>query len=116
MSYNGWSNYETWVVKLWIDNEQGTYNYWCERTQEALQETEACQTFTHAENAANYLQTALKEDLYYEHPLSGDASMYSNLLQGALSDVNWREIAKSMIENELEHQEHVEEVQTHETQ
>jgi hypothetical protein len=20
--YNGWSNYETWAVKLWIDNER----------------------------------------------------------------------------------------------
>ena len=24
MSYNGWSNYETWLVNLWIDNEPGT--------------------------------------------------------------------------------------------
>jgi hypothetical protein len=26
MAYNGWSNYETWNVALWLDNEQGTYN------------------------------------------------------------------------------------------
>ena len=25
MSYNGWTNYETWAVALWIDNEQATY-------------------------------------------------------------------------------------------
>ena len=24
-TYNGWTNYETWNVKLWIDNEQSTY-------------------------------------------------------------------------------------------
>ena len=24
-TYNGWKNYETWNVKLWLDNEQGTY-------------------------------------------------------------------------------------------
>ena len=24
-TYNGWANYETWNVALWIDNEQGTY-------------------------------------------------------------------------------------------
>lgn len=23
--YNGWSNYPTWCVALWIDNDQGTY-------------------------------------------------------------------------------------------
>ena len=24
-TYNGWTNYETWAVGLWIDNEQGSY-------------------------------------------------------------------------------------------
>lgn len=25
MSYNGWSNYETWNVSLWLNNEEGTH-------------------------------------------------------------------------------------------
>jgi hypothetical protein len=25
MAYNGWTNYETWNVNLWIDNDEGTY-------------------------------------------------------------------------------------------
>jgi hypothetical protein len=25
-SYNGWTNYETWNVALWIDNGKGLYN------------------------------------------------------------------------------------------
>lgn len=24
--YNGWKNYETWNVALWIDNDEGIYN------------------------------------------------------------------------------------------
>ena len=27
MSYNGWANYETWNVALWMDNAETSYQY-----------------------------------------------------------------------------------------
>jgi hypothetical protein len=31
--YNGWSNYETWCVHLWLTNEEGSYRYWREEAE-----------------------------------------------------------------------------------
>jgi hypothetical protein len=31
MTYNGWANYETWNIVLWVDNEIGSYRARCEQ-------------------------------------------------------------------------------------
>ena len=35
--YNGWSNYETWTVYLWLSNEADSQEYW-ERLKNKLKE------------------------------------------------------------------------------
>jgi len=34
--YNGWTNYETWLVKLWQDNDQGELEYWQKQSEECV--------------------------------------------------------------------------------
>lgn len=88
MSYNGWSNYETWNVALWFDNNAGLYSMFSERAQELWDE--------HQEE--NEAKTALAEEMeqYVDenNPLSDDSSHYSDLLQAALDAVDYREIAE----------------------
>jgi hypothetical protein len=33
--YNGWTNYETWVTALWLDNDYATQFHWREATRES---------------------------------------------------------------------------------
>ncbi len=95
--YNGWTNYETWNCALWIDNEQGSSEYWRERAEEALSNTQADENFTHEENAAYELSKELQESFEENNPLP-DAGFYTDLLNAAIREVNWFEIAKNILE------------------
>lgn len=97
-TYNGWSSYETWLVNLWQDNDQGSYNYNRERAQEIYDRAREDEAFTKAERATFDLADALKEE--YEQAQSEivqGASVWSDLLGAALSEVNWHEIAEHLI-------------------
>lgn len=96
--YNGWTNYETWNVKLWIDNDQGSYNHWRENAKECLDNAQASEHFTKEEQAVLDLMDILKDQYEEMNPLADNADTYTDLLNAALSEVNWHEIAKSIIE------------------
>lgn len=98
MSYNGWTNYETWNVKLWLDNEEPSYRYWQEAAAEVWAEAEADHPFSRSERGRIDLGDRLKEEITEGSPLGDDASMYSDLLGAALSEVNWGEVANSLLE------------------
>ena len=97
--YNGWTNYETWNVKLWMDNDESTYHYWQEQTDELwkrARENQAWPGSTRKESAAAQLADTLKSECEENQPeVSG---MYADLLGAALSEVNWLEIAENMLE------------------
>jgi len=104
--YNGWHNYETWAVSLWMNNEEGSSDHWREQAKDAYINADALsayarftgnEIFTREEKAAFTLADALKEHFENDNPLT-DASVYSDLLNAALSEVNWNEIAKRYID------------------
>ena len=72
--YNGWSNYETWVVKLWLDN---SFDGWKKEysNKGSLKE--------------------LIQELYELEDISNKTNMFNDLLGGALDNVNYREILES---------------------
>lgn len=90
-THNGWANYETWVVNLWLDNEEGIHDYWREQARHQWQIATATSYSTREEEALQALVDILKDDHEEESPeLTG---VYCDLLKAALEEVNWREIA-----------------------
>lgn len=90
--YNGWTNYETWTVSLWIDNEAASYRYW---RAEALHHR---QVASNIDEAIYGLATSLRDEVTECAPTS-EPGLYTDLLNSALSQVNWSEIASSWLED-----------------
>ena|SRR5690242_2799009 len=94
-TYQGWANYETWAVKLWIDNEEGSYNYWRDRTREVWDDSSATQYMSRSQQARYTLSDALKSE--HEENMPDSGGVYGDLLGAALCEVDWREIADAML-------------------
>lgn len=100
--YEGWTNYETWAVALWIDNDKLRHQCWREAAAEARQHAPTCRQVVEGiwpiDNAARFLLAEwLKEDIIDEAPLD-TPTVYSDLLNSALGEVNWQEIADHLLE------------------
>jgi len=83
--YNGWTNYETWNVNLWLNNDQGTYDFIVELAKQ------------YADDAPMLAQAL--ESFVDELQPELEASMFSDILNAAMREVNWQEIADALLED-----------------
>jgi len=89
-TYQGWKNYETWAVKLWLDNDQGSQEW----AQEII-------TDNWDKDCPWKTGDALKDSL--EESMPEVEGMWSDLLSAAWSKVDFTEIAQTFAEDlELE--------------
>ena len=96
--YNGWTNYETWNVALWM-GEGG--DYYSEQAQEIYDNATIEYEWQTKDDAATsgfaeYLKDSHDELL----EMSGfqPTGVFADLLGAALSEVNWYEIATHYID------------------
>jgi len=107
--YNGYSNYETWNLMLWINNTEELYQYWEDRITEILLIDDSDPNDLIALNLSDDIYT-LSEEIQTEteknNPLIKFTSFYSDILSNSIQKVNYYEIAKLMI-NDYMAEEHI---------
>lgn len=105
--YSGWMNYETWNVHLWLNNDQASEESWHDRARRTL--AVAAKTKAPADTAEQEHEEAVSSlaeqlehgfDQQVDDWLEGKPPCcFSDLLLASLREVNWREIAKHLLEN-----------------
>jgi hypothetical protein len=102
-TYNGWKNYPTWAVNLWLANDEGLYHEARERASQihggvsdddlvarGIWTVENAERFRLADNFKAWVTDELAPDL--------GASFAADLLGYALGEVDWDEIAAAWLE------------------
>jgi hypothetical protein len=104
--YNGWNTYETWLTALWaarfgyesshpkaaaIDNDYSSYQYCCELVEQVKAE--------HEDNhkRENCLALNIKNWIEEQNPITESSSLFTDLINSALSEVDWQEIAENFL-------------------
>ena len=104
-TYNGWKNYPTWCVNLWIGNERETdeqaaaiakyscvyADNYCEQVKDGTWTPAQAARYTTADRFKEWVTDELAPDL--------GASFAADLLGYALDEVDWYEIADVYIES-----------------
>ena len=109
MTYNGYSNYETWAVQLWIDNEESKSSYWRRLAREIYnQQAEEPALgglgMTKTDDAIYLLADRLRDSYNngMERVLSdanANGTVWADLLNASICAVNFHEIAKNLMES-----------------
>lgn len=83
--YNGWANKETWLVYLWLTNDQASDSLWRRIGRE----------LGDAYRLADVLRRELEDGAAVILPSAG---LYSDMLTTALGRVAWDDVARHLLE------------------
>jgi gas vesicle protein len=108
--YNGWKNYETWNIALWLDNDKSTYDLMREFATESINETllenddfvfDGSNKEELVKKSSYKLSEKIKEYIEENNPITEQASVYVDLLKSAISQADFIEIAEHYLEEDL---------------
>ena len=103
--YNGWTNYETWNFKLWLDNDETVHNYIIDE----IKKIKAIGYDAEAYEVSNFLKSYIDDNMPNLNVSTRSQSKYGSMcdkqgfyldiLNTALRCINTYEVAESYLED-----------------
>ena len=110
MSYQGWQNYPTWCIHLWISNEEGLYRAWRDEARTCREDAPGHwrPSGLSGSDPVRELKFAtivdladkLKDSWEYQasEPENRQEGFWADLQSWALAQVDWQEVAAALLE------------------
>jgi len=106
--YQGWTNHATWAVNVWFTGDPLFYATWQRQAEicynKSVDSLDYPTSVTQKYRAIFILADRLKETLKKLEPWDANkrrVTLYTDLLQGALSQVNYEEIACAFVSSHI---------------
>jgi hypothetical protein len=105
-TYNGWTNYETWLVALWIGDEPTSDDEWQKVAKKYLAKAMLPRDLSRGDRPTNGEQViasrntaqALQDHFRDSEVRPELKGIWAAMLDATMNEVNWSEIATRMVE------------------
>lgn len=101
--YNGYTNYETWLCALWLDNDQGSNEMISEKANELVNSMDdphdEGEYYKALREMSDYLEMLVEE--MHECSDMPNTGMFADFLNAALKEIDYRDIAGSQLADPL---------------
>jgi hypothetical protein len=97
--HNGWTNFETWMIQLWIMNDESVSGWYEEVTQELIS--------SGLRDSRLVLQLAdiIEED--HRNRRFSESSVFADMILYSLGRVNWCEVSEIFVNEALKPNERI---------
>ena len=103
--YNGWTNYETWAVMMWLESDEGESEYWNNRAHKLATDPEEL-TYRNEfmKDGQKLQQYQLSQELkdYCDNQLPILEGWAADILEAGFGSVDWDDMAKHLLYDNME--------------